>query len=710
MTNEALEIELTEKLDNQKQRRSVTPPVQEDLHNSNYDVNSIKRSHKKDKSQRKWPLYRSEDELSDAGSIFDYSGIKDISSSCEAVFNHFEGERNNATGNGSTDMELLEDKMILTPVKLNYESDSEVAKINDSVQDFTSSRSEKNKVAIRITSPTTPTNEAPSKPSKTLPANQEPAENARPSTPKNRFDFLQRVMGSSIKKSHKKIKDENKKKLLKPRMLQNGLDDVPNQESQEHPSLNSEDPQASCSKNKETHTSLSSNRAATPDNINSSRLLLHQFSSVKKSHKKDKTSKILSSFARRQKIFSYDKGRLSSSNCGARNPSSLANDFKSYSLQQIDSRSSETTNDGISELQKIQGSPRSTDSSPNKRKLSSCSDSDEACTPLSMDDSVSINYVTAEEEFKIFTPIKKRRAAPTRRLSDCEYEFEDIPLDKLEDVPLTRCTTPVLDQSRLMDSIEDNFFTPERSTYALNVSEEPRGKSTPKNKTTPKNRLTVELMSNVNSIKQSHRKDKKGSGLSFKNVSARLDIETETRVGEINSPLLRPPSNFLTPDSSLLSDNVSDGSFRNISLMASKFLQSYEYEHSKPSTSYESRDDNDDGEGKKTYNLTATPPNLMKTKGYLRIFQNDSIKKSHKKKREELRHSTLFQDPEMSDDGSIFSEEDRIEDFPMDRAMNRKSSGKNLTEDRVTVVVNMNESLFAENLNEKVFNFFLNFA
>ena len=691
VASETSEDELTAKVDTQKERRSVTPPAQEDIKNSNYDVNSIKRSHKKDKSQRKLLMYRSEDEISETGSIFDYSEVKDISSS-EAVSDQFERE-------SSIKMDILEDKMIPTPVKLNYESDSNLEKMDDSIQDLANSKSEKVKVEICITSPTTPPNESP----KTPPTNQVPPEDPRPSTPKNRFDYLQRVIGSSIKKSHKKVKDENKKKLLKPRMLQSGLDSVSNHEFQECQNLTTEEPQPSCSKNEEAQTSLTSDRAATPENTNSSRLLLLQFSSVKKSHKKDKNSKILSSFARRKKIFSYDKGKLSSSVRGARNPSSLVTNFKNHSLQQIDCRSRKSSNEEISDLEKIQGSPCSTDSSPQKRKLSSCSDIDEAFTPLSMDDSVSINYVTAEEEFTIFTPIKKRRGAPTRRLSNCEDEFEDIPLDKFEDVPLTRCTTPVLDKSRNMDSSEDNFVTPERSIWALNVPVEPNGSSTPRNKTTPKNNSRLELMPNVNSIKRSHKKDKKGSRLSFKNESARLDIETETHVGEIHSPLARPPSNFLTPESSLFSNNVSDGSFRNISLRALKFLESYEYENSKPSTSYESRDDNVNGE-EKTLNLTTTPPNLMKTRGYLRILQSDSIKKSHKKKKEELRHSMLVQDPELSDDGSLFSEEDRAENF--EERMDRKSSRENLgTDDRVTVVVNMNESLFEENLNEQVLIF-----
>ena len=685
MTNDILDDEkFAKKVDNLKEQRPLTPPVQEDLQNSSYNVNSIKRSHKKDKSKRK-ALHYSGDELSDDGSIFDYSEIQDISSLCETGSDNCELVTSKDTNNDVNSIEHIEDKVTLTPAKLNYDSDSALANLDNSLE-VHAPKTDNVKVAVCITSPTTPLNETKANGGLgTPPANKDPKMSARPSTPKNRINFLQHVIESSVKKSHKKLKDENKKKLLKPRILQSGLDTSNTTSQLERSEDNNEAPHVSNSTN---------DRAPTPENLNSSRLLLPQFISVKKSHKKDKRSKMLSGFARRQKIFSYNKERLSSSDYGFRNFSLLEKEFHSNSLRVLDTENkfSRSSSEGIHHSDvKIQITSDSFDLSPNKRKLSSSSDLDDACAPLSVDDSTSMAYITAEEEFKIFTPIKKRRSVSSRRLPD--YEFEDVPLDKFED--MSRCTTPVMDQSKILDFTEENFVTPEKSINTLNVPEEPKGRSTPKNKSTPKNRSTLELISNHNSVKRSHRKDKKGR-LSFQNESARLEFETETHLCEMNSPLTRASSNFLTPESnntSILSNYVSENSFKNICLKVSKFLQSYECEDSKPSTSYECGDDNEREEKKKCTQLTVTPPNFLKTKSYLKILQNDSIKKSHKKKKEEIRHSILIRDPEASDDGSIFFEEDRIEDFSMDR---------------VSVATNVNKSIFEENLNRKVL-YFLSF-
>lgn len=630
--------QLAEKLDVLNDQRPLTPPVEEEARISTFDINSIKRSHKKEKRQRS-PFNRLEDESLD-GSIFNYSGNNDDSNSNEVNLNFVDEDRNNE-----------KETQVFTPAKLKYDSDSDNNSLESPIIKLKNKEISPNDAEID--------NQI---------SNENPETSTGPSTPKNRIDLLQRVMGSSIKKSHKKLKDGNKKKILQPMNL--------DETEFENVSVNLNEPQTSGTNNE---------RSTTPENVNSSRLLLPNFSSVKKSHKKDKRSKILTNFARRQRIFSY-------------------------SFQSVDNQEEANKSDSLKSFNSP-GSSKSHSSSPQKRKLSSCSDLDDAFCPLSMDDSESIEYSTANEEFQIFTPIKKKKSAPSRKFT--VNELENIDLDNFENVPLTRCETPILDQSK-NDLKEENFITPER-----NIDCEPNGKSTPKNKLTPKrktrgskkvapkrketeikvtpknNRSALELISNINSVKKSHKKEKKGNRFSFKNESTRLNFETETQIEDIRTNLLNV-SNFLTPESSLHSNNASETSFKNISLMASKFVQSYELDGSKPSTSYEIKDT--EHEKKNSKQLILTPPNLKKTKEYIKIQHSESIKKSHKKDREKLRFMKRQQlDLELSNDGSIFSSDDRMDDFLTDRAISKKKSGKRTkTPNRVSIVINMNESLFSE--------------
>ncbi|XP_043474079.1 uncharacterized protein LOC122506140 [Leptopilina heterotoma] len=556
--------QLAEKLDISNEQRPLTPPIEEAAKNTGKNFNSIKRSHKKDKSLKS-SFNRLDDESHD-GSIFNYSGID----SC---------------GDDDDDNNInIEPK--ITPSKLNYDSDSN-------------------------------TNSSEIPPVKT-------PEEKGPSTPKNSINIMERITGSSIKKSHKKLKD--KRKILKANIIE---------------------------------TIESSERSTTPENTNSSRLLLPNFSSVKKSHKKDKRSKILTNFARRQKMFSYDREKL-----------------------QFSSSTSED------EILKINQNLKSPDTSPQKRK--STTNLDDEFHPLLND---SDEYTTAhDEEFKIFTPIKKIKSAPNRKFTATEF-----------DLPLTRCETPIFthdindhhdDQKQIQ---EHTFITPEK-----NYQIPPKEKSTPKEKRskrktngkiTPKNnRSSLNLIANVNSVKKSHKKEKKGNRFSIRNES----MNQETPMKEIFAADLLNVSNFLTPDSSLhYSNNTSEASFKNISQMATKFLQNYEFDDSKPSTSYEIVNDKEE-----EYSKSLTPPNLLKMKKYFKKQQTESIKKSHKKKREELRNNVIVQDLEFSDDGSIFTNEDRINDFSViDRAIIEKNQNGNSNDLQCSsIVVNMNESFF----NQKV--------
>lgn len=531
---EADDDQLAEKLDTSNEPRSITPPIEEATENpTGKNFNSIKRSHKKDKSSKSFN--RLDDESLD-GSIFNYA-----TDSCGEDDNNIEAK-------------------IITPSKLNYDTDSN-----------------------------------------TNPA-EIPTEEKGPSTPKNSINLIERVTGSSIKKSHKKLKDK-RKKILQPNIVE------------------------------------SKERSTTPENTNSSRLLLPNFSSVKKSHKKDKRSKILTNFARRQKIFSYDTEKLQTSEEEILKPTS-----------------------------------------PQKRK--STTNLDDEFQPLNDSD----EYTTAhDEEFKIFTPIKKIKSAPNRKFTMNDF-----------DVPLTRCETPIFthDSNDSEEFPQHTFITPEK-----NSPQEKRSKRKTKGKITPKNnRSSLNLIANVNSVKKSHKKEKKGNRFHLRNET----FEQETPLKEIRTADLLNVSNFLTPDSSLhYSNNTSEASFKNISQMATKFLQNYEHDDSKPSTSYEILHDEEEEKKKKQekeedYSKSLTPPNLLKMKKYFKKQQTESIKKSHKKKREELRNNVIVQDLEFSDDGSIFTNEDRINDFSLiDRAIiERNPNGNSSDLQCSSIVVNMNESLF----------------
>ena len=395
----------------------------------------------------------------------------------------------------------------------------------------------------------------------------------RPVTPENRINFLQRIMTDSIKKSHKKIKDTNRKSFFKPKLIQG--DD-------------STDPD-------------STTRAVTPENTISTRLLLSQFSSVKKSHKKDKHNRMITGSMQRRKFYAHDSER--SSDCDVHNSSvsSTASEVlksETHDLSSLDG--SVETNDMVTGVAALPTFNDGTDSLAIKRKN---------LLDNSLGTSMLMDGESGDEEFKIFTPIKKRKsleAAPiVRRLCEETSQGEG---GFREEKSVTRCITPTTSGRDLQDAGDvENFKTPVRCPVKVIVTEctpPENSESDAGGPNTPQNLSANELIIDVNSIKKSHKKDKR----------ARRSIICENEEKNLeNVPQSSPkPSTSRTVDEEVCE--------------------------------------------------TKTPPNCLAAKTYLRLLQTTSIKRSHKKVRERRRFRSIVGDGEFSDDGSIFGESEKGRD------------------------------------------------
>lgn len=278
-------------------------------------VNSIKQSHKKDKSKRKSFVCRSEDEMSETGSIFDYTDEAIVRPENKSPS---PGRTSNLKNSGSRNKEQDAEMDNSSP---DYKRANET--LNSSVEegvpmpsrcgsspDYLSAKNKKSpgtpqsncsrddgqgSSAINIKSPDTP--KPNFDPATKTPERIKSGNTLRPVTPENRVNHLQRIMNDSIKKSHKKIKDINRKSIFKLKYNQSSVDLETAREREE-----------------------AEDRAATPENTNSSRLLLSQFSSVKKSHRKDKHRRMITGSMQRKKYLNRETVEAASnSDCDLQN-------------------------------------------------------------------------------------------------------------------------------------------------------------------------------------------------------------------------------------------------------------------------------------------------------------------------------------------------------------------------------------------------------
>lgn len=545
------------KMDIEDEMRSKTPDtIDEQPSTPNCSIASIKKSHKRDKSKRKSFNYHSDDELSETGSLFDYSEIEKLEDTGMSL-----GEEGNKTNlNNLVIPKIVVDPASPLPGKSGHESQ-------------------------------------PSKPQETIVNNPENNDNS--STPENKIDYIRRIMTSSIKKSHKKVKDSNKKTLFKPRILDEGLDDDNNVTAPKDDEKIDKD-------------SGKQSRSGTPENMNSSRLLLEQFSSVKKSHRKDKHRAV--GFSQRQINLSNDKikGETLTTKTGTEVTPKIYVTEASEKTWQLE-------NLGTSPLDENEAR-----SSPNKRKSPSSKKFQGSTCDWRIDNE------SADEEFQIFTPIKKKKPLKTAVTSEDTGKSEENFLEV--SMNIGRCETPRLCGNADDDSFKTPIKVVRSSLPRVNNTgdsiEDINGRSTPENQAP----LYITALS---SIKKSHKKTKWTK-------SCKKTSYIMKKLADSNNEEMEESTSC---QQSVDGDNLIN------SLVRVKNNEINDQSSPRASTSFVGKSE--------TNSPVKTPPNCLETKTYMRLMQTTSIKRSHKKVRDKKKHESIILEPNLSDDGSLFDETEK---------------------------------------------------
>ncbi|XP_011159604.1 uncharacterized protein LOC105195738 [Solenopsis invicta] len=458
-------------------------------------------------------------------------------------------------------------------------------------------------------------------------------------TPENHVNMLKHVLTESIKKSHKKMKHTNRKTLFKMKDLQKMEKEMELTESE----ISIED---ACHDTQDINNqtadiihlsspeNLEFDRPGTPENVSSSRLLVLDFNSVKKSHKKDKRSKKTSSFV----------------------------EHCNYEYRKRNSRYGEENIDEILYRDKFLGLKDSSDMLPKKKKKS-ISTSLHSSTPKVPSDFKLLGCKNLDEEFKIHTPIKKPPILLTVTSHD-EISQEENKLAQAtsKEIDCSRCVTPVgrFKELRKKDpsSERDNVKKLETNTSVSKVVDTPNRKDE-NGRSTPINMSTTELLCNVNSIKKSHKKDKHDRNKKPISKKKRSYVEenrhskfanSEIMLEECSLPLMHHNYRAEKEICIIMRDKEKNESYKEIA-----------YDDPQPSTS---RGDNIESAKKTTKSkYLNTPPNSSDAVNLRKLLYTTSIKKSHKKERNmnaQTKYIFMSQDPELSDDGSIFDEADRL--------------------------------------------------
>lgn len=482
-------------------------------------------------------------------------------------------------------------------------------------------------------------------------------------TPENSINILQNIVKDSIKKSHKKIKDDNKRKLFSPKVLQNKLETTEEQENIKCWKKFENIEKNIISIETNYHNTSKEERSSTPEKVNSSRLLLSQFNSVKKSHKKDKHNKILSGFLKRQEYFNKDMDL------------DINNKYKTFNVDDTSeckyrmedfSSNLDVTNIGDSSLISSENLNISLDKlSPSKKQKSQ--DLSLNCEMNMLYDSELQELDTSKEEFKIFTPLKRKRSS-IASIACKEYLcFYDLSPEKNEysedgNISFSRCLTPVPNFSNFCAKIKENNITTVKLDNDINnenTKEVYDSDNDVTGRLTPRNMSTTELYPNLDSIKKSHKKNKRG------NIS-RKDFTLIRNDHYVNERHETSMENIINE-----TDNLSDFSndFVTVDDVINKSI------HEKPiSNNTEIKDstnlvdDNQSCPNNNSKNTTVTPPNCLKTKSYIKLLGETSIKRSHKKVRDKRKEELIINTNELSDDGSIFGDEENLI-FTEDKSM-----------------------------------------
>lgn len=274
---------------------------------------------------------------------------------------------------------------------------------------------------------------------------------------------------------------------------------------------------------------------------------------------------------------------------------------------------------------------------------------------------------TSKEEFKIFTPLKRKRSS-IASIACKEYLcFYDLSPEKNEysedgNISFSRCLTPVPNFSNFCAKIKENNITTVKLDNDINnenTKEVYDSDNDVTGRLTPRNMSTTELYPNLDSIKKSHKKNKRG------NIS-RKDFTLIRNDHYVNERHETSMENIINE-----TDNLSDFSndFVTVDDVINKSI------HEKPiSNNTEIKDstnlvdDNQSCPNNNSKNTTVTPPNCLKTKSYIKLLGETSIKRSHKKVRDKRKEELIINTNELSDDGSIFGDEENLI-FTEDKSM-----------------------------------------
>ncbi|CAL7945438.1 unnamed protein product [Xylocopa violacea] len=629
-------------------------------------MSAIKRSHKKERSSKrsercvtectnnfvddkkvlqngtkfllnKHSTNHTEDDMSDTGSLFDYSEEqKSILDESKEVIDY---------ASNSNLVSEIDESDVKVKSEENMECFSENELLHDH-SDVNTNDSSSGNVNLTDTRSVTPE-----------PVTKVELELQKPVTPENRINILEKIANDSIKRSHKKIKDD-KRRLFSPKILQGRLE-----VGEEH--LQS----MKCWQNIEQHednekikieqdylNASREERSCTPEKINSSRLLLSQFSSVKKSHKKDKHNKILSGFLKRQEYFNKDMDLAINSKCKTFDDDGISESKSSMEDFSLDLGVSTNIEDSTS---LIVGTNSSLEKlSPSKRKKLLNASYDCETSSVSCDSELQESDVS-KEEFQIFSPLKRKRSLIISTVCKEYLHSYDLPSEKnefLEDgvanTNYSRCLTPVPSFSGNCINIEVSNEMAIKS--GSNVNNESAGEinNDVTGRLTPRNMSTAELYCNLDSIKKSHKKNKRGNisrkGINLVTNNCYIDGKSDTPIKNIESGLY---NTLESSDDCVVTDDIINESMNN---------KSVDYDDAEASTSFAIDIENHTSTSTENLLSTVTPPNCLKTKSYIRLIQETSIKRSHKKVRDQRRQELKVDTIELSDDGSIFDDEEKL--------------------------------------------------
>ncbi|KAI4502280.1 hypothetical protein M0802_002962 [Mischocyttarus mexicanus] len=601
--------------DLQREKIPLSSPMTEKNIVSGCDTNSIKQSYKKDKNRKNISMLLSGDELSDSGSIFEYPigqrNLKRDNNACHNNLNFnksddnvdYDSNSNNISANSIGCCELINSSNeainnqamdIVTDMNTKSSSCFEKETCNTVSQNPLPSTSNTDKKSRSVTPQTFETN------SQHL---------VKVITPENQIDFIQYIRNESIKKSHKKIKEEKRKNLFLPRNLEHKLKDTV---KNKHFEVSKDDPNDNnISTNEDCVKVEIVVRASTPENVNSSRLLLSNFTSVKKSHKKDKHNKIISQFNRRQQFLNKD-----------------------------------------TDYNNVQHEMHNNVSKKYQRKIKNKSiENDGTMSYLSDDQDDNDND---DDLLRLLCNFKSRQNEDRKEIVN---------------IDASRCLTPTIKylgctalSRQNTDLLKTNNNGKNTNNGKSNLVEQQQQPDTQdqNGRSTPKNMSTVELLPNVNSIKKSHKKDKRGHRLHRNLIleQEKLNDYKFLQSDHRNSTIVSRSND----NKSSLADNtcsinmLNDGS-NNCGENSTNTI----YKNSQTLNQDVNVNERKNILKNDTTSSNKTPPNCLMVKNYMRLLQTTSIKKSHKKERDRKKHKIINKDPELSDEGSIFGESDKVD-------------------------------------------------